>query len=77
MGVAIVQKTKKEILIEIKKDKLHGYEIAHRIGVSVTGIYQHLRDLKDEGLIESEKNGRKKIYFLTKKGEALLSILVE
>lgn len=78
MNMPILGKTKQCILQELKKEPLHGYEIARRTKIPVTGIYQHLKELSKDGLIEkSEKEGRRKSYTLTKKGEALLSILSE
>jgi DNA-binding transcriptional ArsR family regulator len=50
-------------------------ELAKKIGLPVTGIYYHLKELSYEGLIISEKLGRKKVYSLTVKGKSLISIL--
>ena len=63
------------ILIELNNGKLHGYELAGKIRLPVTGIYYHLKELADEGLIVSEKSGRRKVYSLTAKGKSLVSIL--
>ena len=63
------------ILIELSNGELHGYELARKIGIPVTGIYYHLKELADEGLIVSEKSGRRKVYSLTVKGKSLVSIL--
>jgi DNA-binding PadR family transcriptional regulator len=63
------------ILIEFSNGELHGYELARKIGLPVTGIYYHLKELADEGLIVSEESGRRKVYSLTVKGKSLVSIL--
>jgi DNA-binding PadR family transcriptional regulator len=57
---------------------MHGYELAKKVGIPVTGIYQHLRELSHDGVIDFETSGRRKQYFLTRRGEKLLeAILVE
>jgi len=73
--MVIMGETKKRILKELKKDSLHGYDLAKRLSIPVTGIYQHLKDLSEDNLITSKQIGRRKLYSLTKKGEVLLSIL--
>lgn len=72
----LLAKTKMKILIELSNNALHGYELARKLGIPVTGIYYHLKELADEGLIVSEKSGRRKVYSLTAKGKSLVSILV-
>lgn len=71
----LLSKTKMRILIELSKGELHGYELARKIGIPVTGIYYHLKELADESLIVSETSGRRKVYSLTVKGKSLISIL--
>ena len=73
--MTLISKTKTRILLELGKNKLHGYELARKMGLPVTGIYYHLRGLTEEGLIASEEFGRRKVYSLTKKGETLISVL--
>jgi predicted transcriptional regulator len=73
--VPLLSKTKMRILIELGNGKLHGYELARKIGIPVTGIYYHLKELADEGLIVSEKSGRRRVNSLTAKGKSLISIL--
>jgi len=73
--VNLLGKTKTRILIELGKGELHGYELARKIGIPVTGIYYHLKELNDEGFIASKEFGRRKVYSLTPKGEKLISIL--
>jgi DNA-binding PadR family transcriptional regulator len=75
--VPILHKTKRRILEELRGSKLHGYELAKRLNLPITGIYQHLRDLSQDKLIVSERRGRRVLYFLTEKGKALLKILEE
>jgi len=74
-GVPILRESKRLILRELEGRKLHGYDLAKKLNLPLTGIYQHLRDLTEDGLIVSQAEGRRKIYCLTKRGEALLMLL--
>jgi DNA-binding PadR family transcriptional regulator len=67
--------TKEKILKEIGKGPIHGYELADRLGISLTFIYQHLKDLRKGGFVESREEGRKKVYTLTSKGRHMLKAL--
>ncbi len=73
--VAILGETKKQIIEELRRGSSHGYELAQTLDVSVTGIYQHLKDLSGEGLIEHRKEGRRKVYRLTRRGRDLIRAL--
>ncbi len=73
--VPIIGVTKKQILKKLHRSPSHGYELAKRLDLSVTGIYQHLKDLSGEGFIEQSHEGRRKVYSLTPKGESLIRAL--
>ena len=73
--VPILREAKRSILRELEGRRLHGYNLAKKLNLPLTGIYQHLRDLAEEGLIVSQAEGRRKIYHLTKRGELLLALL--
>ena len=73
--VPITGKTKRKILFELAKQNLHGYELAKRVDLSVTGIYQHLKELTQEGLIEPTRQDDKITYSLTEKGLFLVKVL--
>lgn len=75
MNVPLLGHTKQLILLELRGNVSHGYELAKQLNVPLTGIYQHLKELTEEGLIDSKKEGRKKIYSLTTKGEKLVQLL--
>lgn len=64
-----------KILNELKNNPSHGYELSKKIELPLTFIYQHLKELRNAGLIDAEEKGRKKIYHLTEKGELLLKVL--
>ena len=73
--MTILQETKRKILNKISEKAIHGYQLANEVDVSVTGIYQHLKDLETEGLIKSVKKERKKIYRITEKGKKFLELI--
>jgi DNA-binding PadR family transcriptional regulator len=73
--VPIVQESKRRILRELAIRQMHGYELAKRLNLPISGIYQHLRDLSDDRLVLREKKGRRVVYALTKKGKTLLDVL--
>jgi DNA-binding PadR family transcriptional regulator len=50
----------------------HGYALASELGVQGPTIYQHLQELEDEGYVESEEDGRRRVYSLTDKGELII-----
>lgn len=60
---------------EIGKGPIHGYELAKRLKISLSPVYEHLRDLRENGLVQSEGMGRKRIYTLTDKGRHLLKAI--
>ncbi len=64
-----------QILLELKRKKLCGDELAEIIGknkkekLSAGTIYPALKFLKKKKLIIHKRNGRRKIYSLTNEGE--------
>ena len=73
--MAILGETKTRIMKELEDHDLHGYELARRVGIPVTGIYQHLEELFDDGLVSYQKIERRKVYSLTEKGRRLRQVL--
>jgi len=70
--MSIVSYPKKIILQEIRDNHFHGYVIAKNLKLPLSSIYEHLKELRQSGLITYSKQGRRKIYQLTEKGEMLL-----
>lgn len=64
-----------QILWELGKESLSGQQIAekiaHRRGTKPTPgtIYPAIKDLREEGLIEGDQDGREIFYTLTESGE--------
>lgn len=74
--MSLVGQTKRKILREFSEQPSHGYELAEKLDISHGYVYTHLSELRDEGMIElqKEENG-KKVYQLTENGELLLQAL--
>jgi predicted transcriptional regulator len=47
-------------------------EIAKKLPISKTGVYKRLRNLDENGLVNSKKIGRGKAWWITEDGEDLL-----
>jgi len=66
--MGILGSTKERILKEIGREPIHGYGLANRLGISLSSAYGHLKDMREGGFVELREKGRKRIYFLTDKG---------
>lgn len=61
--MSLISETKLSILRELANGPSHGYALAEELGMSHGGIYTHLQELQEEGVIEVEgeqKEGRGK-----------------
>jgi DNA-binding PadR family transcriptional regulator len=74
--MGIIGHRKKKILEEIKNNPSHGYVISKNLKIPISSIYEHLKDLRENGLVKFRQEKRRKVYRLTKKGEMLLKALV-
>lgn len=76
--MGLVPETKVRILETLAEESAHGYLLAERLDLSHGYIYTHLKELRDEGMIEVvEEDGDRKIYGLTQNGVYLLSALTD
>lgn len=76
--MGLVPETKVRILEELADDSAHGYLLAEKLDLSHGYIYTHLKELRDEGMIEVvEEDSDRKIYGLTESGEYLLKALTD
>ena len=73
--MGVLGSTKDRILKEIGKGPVHGYELSNRLGISLSSVYEHLRDLRESGLVEHRESGRRMVYTLTEKGKHLRKAL--
>lgn len=72
------------VLGQVRADLLAGLgepqsstDIARRTGVTTSAVNQHLRALRDAGLLASQRHGRSVVYARTEVGNALVSHSVE
>ncbi|WP_049936325.1 PadR family transcriptional regulator [Haloplanus natans] len=79
--MSLVGETKVSILLELADGPKHGYQIADNLDISKGGVYNHIQDLKEEGMItllEKQEGGRgQKTYEITENGRLLLEALGE
>jgi DNA-binding PadR family transcriptional regulator len=77
--MSLLGETKESILRELEGEPKHGYAIADAIEISSGGVYTHLQDLEEEGMVvvdEVQEEGRRvKTYRLTEAGEMLVKAL--
>lgn len=77
--MSLIGETKFTILRELEDGPAHGYAIAEALDISSGGVYNHLSDLRDEGMIEiaeeSEGGRQQKYYKLTDDGHLLVEAL--
>jgi len=71
MGLTLTD-AKRRILSLIETEPRHGYVLAKELGKQGPTVYEHLQELEEAGYVESEKDGRRKIYSLTERGELTL-----
>ncbi|RQG88845.1 ArsR family transcriptional regulator [Natrarchaeobius halalkaliphilus] len=79
--MSLIGETKQSILLRLREEPAHGYDLAKELDISSGYVYQHLQELQDEGMIEvyeDETEGRQRTsYHLTENGELLLKALGE
>lgn len=77
--MSLIGDTKRDILVRLREESTHGYELANELGISKGYVYQHLEELQESGMIaveESETEGRQRtFYHLTENGKMLLEAL--
>jgi len=73
--MSVISHPKKIILKEIQDDSCHGYTLAQKLNMPLSSIYEHLKELREVGLVKCSKEGRRKIYQLTDKGKMLLKAI--
>jgi DNA-binding PadR family transcriptional regulator len=71
MGLTLTD-AKRRILSLIEEEPRHGYILAKELGKQGPTVYEHLQELEEAGYVESNEDGRRKIYSLTKRGELTL-----
>lgn len=79
--MSLIGDTKRRILLRLRKEPTHGYQLSQELEISSGYVYRHLDELQKEGMIEvheDETEGRERTFYrLTKNGELLLEALGE
>jgi len=74
--MSLIPETKFRIIQQLDEEPMHGYALAKNLGISHGYIYTHLKELREEGMIEVEEiKDNKKVYRLTESGELLVKAL--
>jgi DNA-binding MarR family transcriptional regulator len=71
MGLTLTE-AKKRILAELYESPRHGYALSKELSVRGSTMYEHLDQLSENNYVESEQDGRRKVYSLTQKGELIV-----
>ena len=61
---SIAPKRKKQIIFLLKDRKLISPDVGRALGISRSRANEYLKFMEDEGVLRSEKRGRKKFYTL-------------
>ena len=74
--MGLIPETKLNLLLAIRSEPAHGYALAEELDISHGYIYTHLKELREEGMIDVvEEDEGKKVYELTERGELLVRAL--
>lgn len=65
------------VVIRRSRDEIYGSVVSRKIDTTYAHTVKIISQLEDEGLIQSEKKGRKKILTLTDKGERYADLFIE
>jgi threonine synthase len=78
-GIGSRLATKESLLTFISQGKTYGYALWKKLDRRMTlgAVYQHLGELEDRGLIQSESVGKRRYLTLTSKGSKVLSAMDE
>lgn len=60
-------------LLEALRSPATTTDLARALGVTPSAVSQHLRVLRENGLVTRERSGRQVVYLITAPGAALLS----
>ncbi|KJK44550.1 hypothetical protein UK23_29110 [Lentzea aerocolonigenes] len=68
----VLGRVRADLLAELGEPR-SSTDIARHAGVTTSAVNQHLRALRDAGLLASQRHGRSVVYLRTELGEALVS----
>ena len=61
---ALADPTRREILVRLAQGSADVTELVSRFPMSQPAISQHLKSLRDAGLVDAERQGRRQVYRL-------------
>lgn len=71
MGLTLTD-AKRRILALLDEEPRHGYALAKDLGKQGPTVYEHLQELEEAGYVEGERDGRRRVYSLTERGDLTL-----
>jgi DNA-binding transcriptional ArsR family regulator len=74
---ALADPTRLSLLERIRRGRVCACELPKVVRTSQPAVSQHLKVLRDAGLVGMEKEGVKRLYSLSPKGKAVLAQLSE
>lgn len=70
---ALGEETRLRMLRLLINDQLSVNDISERLGVSQYNVSKHLRVMREAGLLETEKDGKQRLYTVSEKFRAQLA----
>lgn len=70
---ALGEETRLRLLRLVISDQLSVNQISERLGVSQYNVSKHLRIMREAGLLETEKDGKQRLYTVSEKLRAQLA----
>lgn len=74
---ALSDKTRFRLFEIISKKEICACELPKMVKISQSGVSQHLKVLKEAGLVSVRVDGTKRLYSLSEKGKTILSNVYE
>lgn len=72
---AVAEETRLEILKQLERGEVCACKLPQLTGKSQPNVSKHLRILHEAGLVTVRKEGRRRLYSLSKRGREVLSDL--
>ncbi len=70
---ALGEETRLRLLALLVKEQLSVNELSEKLGVSQYNVSKHLRIMREAGLLETEKDGKQRLYTVSEKFRAQLA----
>ncbi|MFH0974068.1 MAG: metalloregulator ArsR/SmtB family transcription factor [Candidatus Micrarchaeota archaeon] len=70
---ALADEVRLALLEKISESEICACELPRFVNVSQPAVSQHLKTLREAGLVETRKDGVKRLYSISNKGETVLN----